>query len=262
MTAEEDTYSTIFTALKHPIRRNILRQLSTTPVSYTELLNSLGVENGLLNYHLDSMRELIRKNEDGTYSLSEFGKAGLNLIQRVEEPITKSTDIHLQRQSLLIKVLSIAIIVILSFSTWSLYSSNQVLKMELGDQKNKVAVLQSTIQKLTTRNISYKIIFSKASYRVGDTINATLSIINPTNQTIIVVPPTKIVYSGSYEGESVIIERTVLLSYAFSNFTGVEVLPEHAFDVWTMTFTAYKAGTFEVRCNELIGTVPVYPLIY
>jgi DNA-binding transcriptional ArsR family regulator len=91
MTAEDDTYSTIFTALKHPIRRNILRRLSTSSATYTELLNELDIENGLLTYHLDSMRDLVKKKEDGSYCLSEFGKAGLSLIQRVEEPIRKES---------------------------------------------------------------------------------------------------------------------------------------------------------------------------
>ena len=89
MSAEDDTYSTIFTALKHPIRRNILRRLSTSPATYTELLKELDIETGLLTYHLDSMRELLKKKEDGSYTLSEYGRAGLNLIQKVEEPKAK-----------------------------------------------------------------------------------------------------------------------------------------------------------------------------
>ena len=82
MSEEDDTYSTMFTALKHPIRRKILRIINQSPVTYTEILSQLSIDNGLLNYHLESLRELIRKKEDGTYTLSEFGLAGLTLIKK------------------------------------------------------------------------------------------------------------------------------------------------------------------------------------
>ncbi len=114
MSAEDDTYSTIFAALKHPIRRNILRRLSSAPISYTELLNSLDIENGLLNYHLEAMRELVKKGEDGAYSLSEYGRAGLNLIQRVEEPVRDDKTFAMNYKR--IKVLLIASLV--SSSSW------------------------------------------------------------------------------------------------------------------------------------------------
>jgi len=89
---EEDTYSTIFTALKHPIRRRILRMLGQSPVTYTDILNQLNIDNGLLNYHLDNMKELITKDKEGKYVLSEFGKAALSLTTKVEEPVSKQGD--------------------------------------------------------------------------------------------------------------------------------------------------------------------------
>ena len=76
MSQEDDTYSTMFTALKHPIRRKILRILNQTPTTYTDIQTQLGIDNGLLNYHLDSMKDLIKKKEDGKYTLNEFGRAG------------------------------------------------------------------------------------------------------------------------------------------------------------------------------------------
>ena len=60
--------------------------LKGQPLSYTEILNELGIENGLLNYHLDNLRELLTKGEDEKYRLSEFGEAGLSVIDRVEIP--------------------------------------------------------------------------------------------------------------------------------------------------------------------------------
>jgi len=86
MDFEEDTYTAIFSALKHPIRRKILRMLEEAPATYTEMMNALGVETGLLNYHLESLSALLAKNNEGRYRLSDFGKAALSLTRRVEEP--------------------------------------------------------------------------------------------------------------------------------------------------------------------------------
>lgn len=88
MDFEEDTYTAIFSALKHPIRRKILRMLEMAPATYTEMMNALGVETGLLNYHLESLSALLAKNDEGKYKLSEFGEAALSLTRRVEEPVS------------------------------------------------------------------------------------------------------------------------------------------------------------------------------
>jgi DNA-binding transcriptional ArsR family regulator len=95
MEFEEDLYTEIFSALKHPIRRRILRSLESDRRTYTEMLNDLGVDTGLLNYHLDHLGSLIRKEEDGRYSLSDFGVAALGLTTRIEDPREKRDEINL-----------------------------------------------------------------------------------------------------------------------------------------------------------------------
>jgi len=111
MGSEEDTYNTIFHALKHPIRRRILRQIDAKPSTFTELLNELGIDNGLLNYHLNNLKELITKGEDEKYRLSEFGTATLSLTRRVEEPLHSPSDTFLGLSPLLFKsVMAILII--------------------------------------------------------------------------------------------------------------------------------------------------------
>jgi len=86
MGSEEDTYTSIFNALRHPIRRRILRMIEGRPSTYTEVLNGLGIDNGLLNYHLDSLRELVTKGGDDRYTLSDYGRATLSLNRRIEDP--------------------------------------------------------------------------------------------------------------------------------------------------------------------------------
>ena len=82
---KEETYSTIFASLKHPARRRILRMLSEKPRNFSEMLDALEVSSSHLTYHLDSLRELISKTEDGSYKLSALGKAAVGTMTKVEE---------------------------------------------------------------------------------------------------------------------------------------------------------------------------------
>lgn len=92
MDFEEDTYNIIFTSLKHPLRRKILRLLNDYPMTYTEILNQFELETGVLNYHLDSLRELLNKSEGNRYRLSDLGKAANSLVANVEEPVKKKLE--------------------------------------------------------------------------------------------------------------------------------------------------------------------------
>jgi hypothetical protein len=151
MTAEDDTYSTIFTALKHPIRRNILRRLNTSSATYTELLNELEIENGLLTYHLESMRDLLKKKEDGSYTLSEFGKAGLSLIQRVEEPRTEAKSIALKYRR--VKVLLVTLL--LCFITVSAFyvelNNRYIMSQADSITTDKTLLVNMSLNELTSR---------------------------------------------------------------------------------------------------------------
>ena len=86
---DEDTYSTIFAALKHPIRRRILRMLSEKPSSFTEILNMLSINSAQLSFHVKSLRELTTQTESDKYALSVFGKAACSLMGKVEETATR-----------------------------------------------------------------------------------------------------------------------------------------------------------------------------
>lgn len=82
---EEETYSLIFSSLKHPIRRKVFRLLSDGPKTFTEILERINVDSSHLSYHLDSLKELVKK-ENGKYALSDFGRAATSLMSVVEEP--------------------------------------------------------------------------------------------------------------------------------------------------------------------------------
>jgi DNA-binding transcriptional ArsR family regulator len=85
MSDDEETYSTIFTALRHPLRRRILRMLAKEPMSFTEMLNRLEIESPHLTYHLESLGVLTAKTESGQYRLSTFGRAAVATMGWVEE---------------------------------------------------------------------------------------------------------------------------------------------------------------------------------
>jgi Predicted transcriptional regulators len=81
----DETYSVIYAALKHPLRRRILRMLNQEELTYTQILNKLDVDTGHLNYYLESLGELVVKTPEGKYRLSEYGKAAVKLMAGVEE---------------------------------------------------------------------------------------------------------------------------------------------------------------------------------
>jgi DNA-binding transcriptional ArsR family regulator len=89
--SDEEPYSTIFASLKHPIRRRILRMLSKKPMSFSEMLEVLGVSSSFLTYHLENLGELVAKIDDGKYRLSSFGEAAIATMTKVEDiPTTAS----------------------------------------------------------------------------------------------------------------------------------------------------------------------------
>jgi hypothetical protein len=118
---EEDTYTTIFKAMQHPIRRRILRMISENPSSYTEIQKDLNIDNGLLNYHLETMSSLITKDNEEKYTLSDFGRATAGLIRGVEEPNRAAKSISTPP---IMKVLSAVLILALIISGAGLIELN------------------------------------------------------------------------------------------------------------------------------------------
>jgi len=76
----------LFEILAHDIRRRIIKLVyERIEVSYTEILNTLGVSDGLLNFHLRKMSGVLEKTDRGTYILTSRGKQLYKLITEVED---------------------------------------------------------------------------------------------------------------------------------------------------------------------------------
>jgi DNA-binding transcriptional ArsR family regulator len=122
---EEETYSTIFESLKHPIRRKILRVLSDRPRSFSEMQSMFKLESSHLAYHLESLGSLLYKSEDGKYGLSMLGEATRSMMHQAEE-FTK--PLRLPSLSIKWKALLVILMAALAFSAslgLALYAENE-----------------------------------------------------------------------------------------------------------------------------------------
>lgn len=111
---EEETYSTIFATLKHPIRRKILRLLSDGPRSFTEIQKLFKMDSPYLTYHLESLKNLVSKTDDGRYQLSSMGEGAIAVMQRMEEtPETLPRDPLSSRLDMRVEPLGVTIVAVI-----------------------------------------------------------------------------------------------------------------------------------------------------
>ena len=83
--SEEETYSIMFSSLRHPARRKILRMLSERTLTFSNMLDELAIPSSHLTYHLENLGELVIKEDDGKYKLSSFGNASVAMMKSAEE---------------------------------------------------------------------------------------------------------------------------------------------------------------------------------
>jgi DNA-binding transcriptional ArsR family regulator len=158
MSTEEDTYNVIFKAMQHPIRRRILRTLSEAPSTYTDIQRTLNIDNGLLNYHLDNMKDLLTKNEEEKYTLSEFGKATLNLVRGVEEPASSLPDMSGISMKLLNRLLVACFIIVAVVSAAVVIDLNGRY-VDLAERSDSQGLALTQLQgELSRLSESYKVI--------------------------------------------------------------------------------------------------------
>jgi len=85
MSVDQGNVSKVLSVLSHPIRREILLDLSNNgEASFTDLLNMLKVDTGKLSFHLRSLAPFIEQTSNGKYRLSRAGESAVRVIHDVE----------------------------------------------------------------------------------------------------------------------------------------------------------------------------------
>ena len=125
----EESYSTMFSSLRHPARRKILKMLSEKSMTFSQMLDELEIPGSHLTYHLENLGEFIVKMDDGKYKLSSFGEASVSMMKGAEEVPSNQTKkfsaLPLRWKSFF-AVFTIGIVLLASVSIVQFASFNQL----------------------------------------------------------------------------------------------------------------------------------------
>lgn len=138
---DEEVYSTIFNALRHGVRRNILRMLENRELTHTEIAENLGISSSHLTYHLDALSDLVTKTEKG-YKLSRFGEAAVQMTKTVENPPTppiKPEDKTRLKNITLVLGISLLVIAAATIELYNLSSQQNQHLSNLGELVETIA---------------------------------------------------------------------------------------------------------------------------
>jgi uncharacterized RDD family membrane protein YckC/DNA-binding HxlR family transcriptional regulator len=85
MAVNQENISKVLSILSHPLRREILFNLSEKgELTFTDLLNLLKVDTGKLSFHLRSLEVFIEQTPAGKYKLSRAGESAIRVIHDIE----------------------------------------------------------------------------------------------------------------------------------------------------------------------------------
>lgn len=90
-------FKSLDNVLKHPMRRRIVMALSERgSMSYVDLMNLVEATNtGKFNYHLKILGDLIAKNQNGKYVLTEKGQLTVQFLQKFPQKESQQTPLHM-----------------------------------------------------------------------------------------------------------------------------------------------------------------------
>ncbi|MCW3996348.1 MAG: winged helix-turn-helix domain-containing protein [Candidatus Bathyarchaeota archaeon] len=177
---EEEIYSIMFTSLKHPVRRKILRMLNDKPLTFKEMVDHLEVSSSHLTYHLENLGELIYKMDNGKYKLSTFGLATVSAMKGVEEAPEIESKRRLKlpfKWRAVFSALMVAVLILaamssiqyytlsqLTASQESLVSQNQEL-MSWGIGTSKIAHILRNVTLIDTTKYKITLLSNTMEYR-------------------------------------------------------------------------------------------------
>jgi hypothetical protein len=119
--------------------------LSEKPMTFSQMLEALGVSSSHLTYHLENLGELVSKQENGDYRLSTFGAAAVDTMKIVEEaPAVRSKlgfPMSLKWRSLLAGL--IIVVILLASMSYVEYASLNKVSSERDDLQSRYDQLLS-----------------------------------------------------------------------------------------------------------------------
>ncbi len=126
-------------------RRSILELLARKGVlSYTDIMTLLNIMNtGRLNYHLKILGELIEKDVEGRYRLTEKGRLAAELLQTFPERITNEKN-HSLAKMVVAAILIIVGILILSAAVSFVTSSPTAIVSSFSSAQDENNIVLST----------------------------------------------------------------------------------------------------------------------
>jgi uncharacterized RDD family membrane protein YckC/DNA-binding transcriptional ArsR family regulator len=85
MAVDQENVSKILSVLSHPLRREILSNLSEKgECSFTDLMNALNVDTGKLSFHIRNLEGFLEQTPTGKYKLTKVGENAIRLIRDLE----------------------------------------------------------------------------------------------------------------------------------------------------------------------------------
>jgi hypothetical protein len=143
----EETYSAMFSSLRHPVRRKILKMLSEREMTFSQMLEELEIPGSHLTYHLENLSEFLVKMPDGKYKLSSVGEACCSIMKGAEEVPniqTKKFSLLPLRWKTLFAIFTICVVLLASLSFVQSYSFNQL--------SNDYALVKADLEKERLQN--------------------------------------------------------------------------------------------------------------
>jgi len=159
---DEEVYTTIFNALRHGVRRRILRMLSETQMSFTAINEKLHISSSHLTYHLDSLRELVSKN-DASYRLSVFGRAAVDMMNGIEDPPKEFGPIPVKDTFKLVSGILLVALMVLSALHVDLNNRYVTQGGILAQRDIEVASSAAELEKLQVNDELYDLAMESAS---------------------------------------------------------------------------------------------------
>jgi DNA-binding transcriptional ArsR family regulator len=232
--SEDEPYSSIFTSLKHPVRRKMLRILSEKPRSFSEMLEALGISSSHLTYHLESLGQLVSKTDDGRYKLSAFGEAAVGTMIRVEETPKATQPKRLSsfpmKWKILLVALLIGLVVLAGVSTIQYQSLNRI-----SDEYAQLEKAMELVKKGALFQAEYNLEFGYEFLKINDSM-LSFRLIGPS-------------YCAFYSPHDNCTLNLSLSSASPSDLSGVPLRPPEY-----MPLTLQSGNVFDLSYNE---TAPV-----